>query len=152
MKRKAFFTLFLALLVNVSFASTDNIITKNELPALARFFLRTEFPNSKILSININSEKQIEVLTHDESKIAFDEEGNWIDLVCPKVGVPSFIIPQKIQKALRKNCGPSTIVVQLKKLSRGRYDVELSNGFGLRFDKQLDIIDVRDKALMVQSK
>lgn len=71
---------------------------------------------------------------------------------CPKVGIPSFVIPQKIQTALRKNRGRGTKMIQLKKLSRGRYDVELSNGFGLRFDKKLEIIDVRDRALMIQSK
>ena len=128
-------------------------IAIDELPSQARFFIRTEFPKSKILTaVLLEDSNTFEVVTDDDSKFSFDEKGNWKNLVCPKVGVPSFVIPQKIQTAVRKNCGSRTYVVQLRKLSRGRYDVELSNGFGLRFDKKLQIVDVRDRDIMLQSK
>lgn len=153
MTRYRIFTTYLLLLVaSMNFAAEDKKITTDELPSHARFFLRTEFPQSKILSVIMieDNDVQYRVNTHDNSKFFFDDEGMWVNLECPEIGVPSFVIPQKIQTAVRKNCGPKTKVVQLKKISRGRYDVELSNGFGLRFDKKMEIIDVRDKSLMTQ--
>ena len=151
MKIKILLTFLFALAVNFSVASQDRLITEEELPSHARFFIRTEFPKSRILSVYQSDEIDgFLVKTDDHSQFSFDEHGNWKNLECPKVGVPSFVIPQKIQTALRKNCGPNTKVIQLKKLSRGRYDVELSNGFGLRFDRKLEIVDVRDRALMTQ--
>ena len=152
MKIKILFTFLFALAVNSSFASQDKLISEGELPSHARFFLRTEFPKSQIITVyQLDESDGFLVKTDDESKFSFDEDGKWMNLECPKVGVPSFVIPQKIQTALRKNCGPNTKVIQLKKLSRGRYDVELSNGFGLRFDRKLEIVDVRDRTLMSQS-
>ena len=137
---------------HIVFGVNDKSISLNELPSMARFFLRTEFPKSKVLSVYISSETEsFEVLTDDNSQFSFDSDGNWQTLNCPKVGIPTFVIPQKMQTAIRKNCTSKTKVILLKRLSRGRYDVELSNGFGLRFDKKLEIIDVRDRSLMIQN-
>lgn len=150
---KFLIVLFIALVDSMTILAEDKNISIVDLPSHARFFLRTEFPSAQILTVLINeNEKCYVVHTDDESRFLFDESGEWQQLECPKVGVPSFIIPHKIQTAVKKNCGPHTYVTELKKISRGRIDVELSSGLGLRFDKKFEIIDVRDRSLMVQNQ
>ena len=151
MKYKLYLITLLFMFSGSTLADKNKNISPEDLPAFARFFLRTEFAEAKILSVLENTEdKCFEVITEEGSKFEFDENGQWTNIECFSSSVPTLIIPQKIITAIRKNCGPNVKILQIKRITRGRYDVELSNELGLRFDKKCEIIDVRDKELIAQ--
>lgn len=151
MKYKVYLTAILFMVSGSASADKNKNISPEDLPALARFFIRTDFSDSKILSVLERTEdKSFEVVTEEGSKFEFDESGQWINIECFNSSVPTLIIPQKIINAIRTNCGPNVKVQQIKRITRGRYDVELSNELCLRFDKKCEIIDIRDKELIAQ--
>jgi len=55
--------------------------------------------------------------------------------------VPQAIIPAAIQQYVNKNY-PDAKVLQIELTDRKGYDVDLSNGFELEFDKRFNVIEI----------
>ena len=108
------------------------------LPEAARTVVKNNF-KSDISVIKIDKDfgriSDYEVILTDGTEIKFDRQGNWEDVECANnKSVPSGFIPQGVTNYVNKN-QPGTHVVGIEK-SHGGYEVQLSNGTELKFNKQ----------------
>lgn len=77
---------------------------------------------------------EYEVTLSDGSEISFDRHGNWKDVeVNASKSVPASIVPQGIKDYVSsKHAGQRIVGIEK---GRGGYDVDLSNGVDIKFDK-----------------
>ena len=151
MKFRLFCTFLLLLIVSLTYAQDDKDINPDELPAQARFFIKTDFAKKDIIYVTEHKgDKTYEVLTADSTRFEFNKDGQWIYIDSPHSDIPILVIPHKITSAIRNNYGPNHQIIQIRRLSRGRYDVVLSNGISLRFNKKYEIDAIRKEALIKQ--
>lgn len=108
------------------------------LPAAAKSTLANNFKAGvSVVKIEktLGMIKEYEVVLQDGTEISFDKDGNWENVETNKnKKVPSAFIPKGVQNFVSKT-HPGTHVVGIDK-ERNGYDVELSNGIDIKFDKQ----------------
>ncbi|MCM1504141.1 MAG: PepSY-like domain-containing protein [Muribaculum sp.] len=76
-----------------------------------------------------------EVILTDGTEIKFDRNGNWEDVECANnKSIPSAFVPEMAATFIKKN-QPGVKVVGIEK-SRGGYEIQLSNGIEMKFDKR----------------
>lgn len=139
MKKKVVLALLLALVVGLG-ASAKGIYSRNVnvLPVAARTTLKSNFKAGVSL---IKSDKELgrvseyEVVLNDGCEVTFDRSGNWKDVECPaNRSVPDKMVPQQIRNYVKANHKKARIVGIERKGSG--YEVELSNGVDIKFDRQ----------------
>lgn len=118
----------------------------NTLPAAARTVLKNNF-KSDVSLIKIDKDfgrvKEYEVVLTNGSEITFDRSGNWKDIeTSASQAVPDKMVPQGIRNWVKTNQKNSRIVGIER--NRGGYDVELSNGVEVKFNKNGDFIKYDD--------
>lgn len=125
-------------------AGNDKPIQFSELPATARTFVQKHFPQVKVALTKVDSDfldKDYDVVFVNGDKIEFDKNGNWKEIKCASSSsVPSSAIPERIRTYLTQNY-PEASVVKMEQ-DRREYEVKLSNGRELKFDKQFRLIDI----------
>jgi Protein of unknown function (DUF2874). len=138
------FTLVLLLSVQFSaLADNDKPIRFEELPDKAKTFITTYFSDVEIALTKKESDffgKSYEVIFVNGNKVEFDRGGDWTDVNCKFTEVPQGIVPQPIVNYVRNNYGEVRIV-SIDKDKRD-YEVELSSGIELTFDKKFNLIDI----------
>lgn len=121
-------------------------ITFNQLPKAAQNFVTKYFGEKNVSYITVESEflssKEYEVRLNDGKKIEFDAKGNWTEVDSEKEAVPADIVPAAIVAHVNKSF-PNNAIVQISKSSR-KYEVELSNGLDLEFDKKGQFLRIDD--------
>lgn len=113
------------------------------LPSAAKTILQKFFANKDILLVKQETEwvhRYYDVVFTDGNKIEFDSNGEWTEIDCLQSRVPEPLIPQQILAFVKKNYADS-FVTQIDK-DRYGYDVDLSNGFDIEFDRNLQLIDI----------
>lgn len=86
---------------------------------------------------------EYEVILTDGTEITFDRNGNWKSVETAKnKQVPDAFVPKTIKTFVSKNHG-GTKIVGLEKERHG-YDVELSNGIDMKFDKNGNFVRYDD--------
>ena len=129
-------TLLLALSLLVFFplsAHADGrVIPFTGLPAEAQSFIKTHFANVKVLQVT-KELAEYEVILADKSRLEFDRSGNWKEVNCRGGAVPTSVIPSRIQAYIKDNHSPDNVRT-IERHIRG-YEVKLSSGFELLFDK-----------------
>lgn len=130
----------LAMLTIVFAANARDTYSRNvnDLPKGAQATLTKNF-KSKVSVIKIEKElgriSEYDVVMTDGSEISFDRDGNWKDVeVSKSSSVPAGFIPTAIANHVKQNHKKAKIV-GIEKDRKG-YDVELSDGLDLKFDKQ----------------
>ncbi len=124
--------------IGVSASARDNYSHDvNVLPAAARTVLKSNF-KSDVSVIKIDKDfgrvSKYEVVLTDGSEVTFDRNGNWKDIESPMAGaVPAKMVPKGISDFVRSN-QKNTRIVGIER-DRGGYEVELSNGVDMKFDK-----------------
>ncbi len=108
------------------------------LPEAARTVVKNNF-KSDISVIKIDKDfgriSDYEVILTDGTEIKFDRNGNWEDVECANSkSVPAGFIPQGVADYVKKNQS-GTHIVGIEK-DHGGYEVQLSNGVELKFNKQ----------------
>lgn len=121
----------------------------NVLPAAARTTLKSNF-KSDVNHIKIDKSlgrvSEYDVVLNDGTEITFDRSGNWKEIEVKRSGeVPAFFVPQLMAKYIGQYQKGSKIVGLEKK--RTGYDVELSNGVEMRFDKDGKFVRYEDWAV-----
>lgn len=129
----------LAMLPFMSCESAGNkVVEFSNLPSKAQTFLKTYFADKTIAVILCDEglfDKDYEVRFEDSSEVEFDENGEWKSVeIKNRQAVPDGIIPAGI-KTFVKAKHPAAFVIEIKK-ERKEYDVELSNGVDIVFDKK----------------
>lgn len=141
-------TIAIVALVALSTAAfaQKKVINNNQLPGTAQTFIKNNFASQQITSTieekeNIFS-KEYQVILNDGTKLEFDKSGNWIEVDGNTIAVPLKIVPKSIHNYVTKSF-PNTKIVKIKKTTR-KYEVEISNGLDLEFNKKGEFIRIDD--------
>lgn len=127
----------------VANAGNDKPINVNELPAKAQTLLSKHFKGQNVMLATIESgvvSRSYDVVLRNGTKLEFDKKGNLTEIDCKQGIVPSQLIPQPIKNYLKENYRGET--VRKIELNKKEYEVELTNGIDLTFNKHFQLIDI----------
>ena len=124
-------------------AGNDKPISVNALPAKAQTLLNNHFNSQKVMVATIESgvvSRSYDVVLQNGTKLEFDKKGNLTEINCKQGIVPALLIPQAIKNYLKDNyAGQSVKKIEMNK---NEYEVELTNGLDLTFNKHFQLIDI----------
>ena len=127
----------------VANAGNDKPIAVNALPVKAQTLLSNHFNNQKVMLATIESgvvSRSYDVVLQNGTKLEFDKKGNLTEIDCKQGIVPVELIPQAITNYLKDNyAGQSVKKIEINK---NEYEVELTNGLDLTFNKHFQLIDI----------
>ena len=84
--------------------------------------------------------RSYDVVLKNGTKLEFDKKGNLTEIDCKQETVPAQLIPQAIKEYVKDNyAGQSVKKFEIK---RNEYEIELSNGLDLTFNKHFQLIDI----------
>ena len=124
-------------------ADINKPIKVTELPAKAQTVLSQHFKNQKVAFASIESgiiDKNYDVVMQNGTKLEFDKKGNVTEIDCKQGAVPEKLIPQAIYTYLQENHSGQT--VRKIEFNKNEYEVELSNGLDITFNKHFQVIDI----------
>ena len=147
MKKFFFFVSLLFAGITASQAdNNDRPITLDKLPAAAQSFLKSHFADLT-LAYAVEDPKWVgseyEVTYTDRTEVDFRSNGEWSSVERKYAAVPSAIVPKQIADYVAKSNYPNQYV---RKIERKTYswEIELSNGLEIEFDKNFQVIDIDD--------
>ena len=127
----------------VANAGNDKPISVNALPTKAQTLLNSHFNGQKVMLATIESgvvSRSYDVVLQNGTKLEFDKKGNLTEIDCKQGIVPVLLIPQAIKNYLKDNyAGQSVKKIEMNKKE---YEVELTNGLDLTFNKHFQLIDI----------
>lgn len=136
--------LFCLFVVSVNaVASNDKPIEVSQLPQTAQQVLKKDFSKMKVTLAKMESglfDTSYDIIFTNGDKVEFDRNGNWTELKCKYSQVPVRLIPAAINSYVKKNYS-SAKVLEIER-DRNEYDVKLSNGIELTFNKKFQVIDI----------
>ena len=144
MKKIVFLFISLFAMNLVVLAGNDKPIQVSEMPKAAQLFIKNHFADLSVAMAKVETDfldKNYDVVFTNGNKVEFDKKGNWTNVDCEHTQVPVAILPEAIRQYVAKNY-PDAKVLKIEVTDRKGYDVELSNGFELEFDKRMNVIDV----------
>lgn len=144
--KKIFLALIVGLLAIVPAAAEKYMRSDEALPQAAKSVLKKHF-KSEVSLVKVDTEfakvKEYEVIMTDGTEVKFDAQGNWKEVETRKsASVPEGFVPLAIRKYVKANHS-GTHVVGIEKTRKG-YDVELSNGIDMQFNKDAEFVRYDD--------
>lgn len=127
----------------VVIADNDKAIQAAQLPIKAQEFIKQYFPTNDIALAKMESEfldKNYEVVFVSGDKVEFHHNGEWGKIDCRFSVFPLPIVPQQIKDYVAKFY-PNLSICQIEHDRKG-YEIQLSNGIELRFNRNYQIIDI----------
>ena len=124
-------------------AGNGKPISLNALPAKAQTLLNNHFNGQKVMLATIESgvvSRSYDVVLKNGTKLEFDKRGNLTEIDCKQGIVPDQLIPQAITNYLKENYEGQS--VRKIEINRKEYEVELTNGLDLTFNKHFQLIDI----------
>lgn len=121
----------------------DKPIAFEQTPAAAQQFTKTYFPKAKVLYAKVDQEvfdRTYDVMMADGTQLEFNKDGEWIEVDCRNLAVPTAIVPQQIKNWVAAQY-PGQEIVSISRDKRG-YDIKLSNLFEVDFDLNFQVIDM----------
>lgn len=117
----------------------------SELPNAAQNFIKKHFaleqPSFVLLDQGLVS-NEYEVVFNSGLKLEFAGNGDWKEIKCHEGEVPAVLIPKKIADYVARRY-PTAVIKQLKR-ERYEWEVKLSGGLELTFDKNFKLVDIDD--------
>lgn len=132
--------------ITASLADNDRPIALDKLPAAAQTFLKTHFADLT-LAYAVEDPKfvgsEYEVTYTDRTEVEFRSNGEWSSVERRYAAVPASIVPAQISDYVAKSSFPNQYI---KKIERDAYtwEIELSNGIEIKFDREFHVIDIDD--------
>ncbi len=85
---------------------------------------------------------EYEVIYTDRTEVDFESNGEWSSVERKYAAVPAAIVPVQIADYVKKSFAGESI----RKIDRDKYtwEVELSNGLEIKFDRNFQVIDIDD--------
>lgn len=149
MKKISMILLSIVAFVSTASATTifdhDRRIDYSALPAEAQHFVSSYFAEERVSFVELDEgivSNEYKVVFESGLKLEFDGAGNWTEVDCRHEAVPQAIIPAAISDYV-KSSYPNAKVVEIKR-ERHEWEVKLSSGLELTFDKSYRLIDVDD--------
>lgn len=123
----------------------DKPIAVEKLPAAAQQFIKTHFASSEVLYAKVDDglfNNDYKVVFADGLSVEFAGNGEWKEVETRRGEVPAAIVPQ----AIREQVGRQFPAARIESIDRDRrgFDVGLSNGLELKFDRQFDLVEIDD--------
>jgi hypothetical protein len=143
MKRLLIAVLSLVIFNIPAMADDDRPVSLDKMPKKAQEFIAKYFPGANIAIAKQErgvADKSYDVIFPNGDKVEFDKKGEWTNIDCEYSSVPSDVIPAAIHAYVNKNY-PNAKVKQIEKKRKG-YDVELTNGWDITFDKAFRVVDL----------
>lgn len=146
--KKLFFAAML-LMTSVVSANADNderAINVVQLPQTAQSFLTANF-SGKTVAFAVEERKffgtEYEVVYTDRTEVSFRSDGEWESVETKYEQVPSSVVPAQIADFVAKGGFGGQFI---KEISRDRYswEITLSSGIEIKFDKQFNVIGYDD--------
>ena len=139
----------LTVLVFLGIAMTFSSCNRDKANLAINNFVATYFPTSVVVA-NIKDGSDYEVTLDDYTRIDFNGrlfgKPEWEEVDCRHAAtptmVPSTLIPAEIANYVSRLHNDLPIV-KLSKKTRG-WDIELSNGMEIEFDKRFNVVDFDD--------
>ena len=106
-----------------------------QVPDAINAFVKQNFPNATIAGVEQDSDHggmEYDIYLSDGTKVDFDANSQWDKVEC-HAGVPASLVPQAIATYVKSNYQNMTITKIDREFSG--YEIELSNGLDLKFDK-----------------
>ena len=144
MKKILFLFVSLFVMNLVVLADNDKPIQVTEMPKVAQQFIQRYFTNQSVALAKVETEfldKTYDVVFTNGDEVEFDKKGKWIKVDCGRSQVPLEIVPVAIQQYVGKNY-PDAKVVKIELTDRKGYDIDLSNGFEIEFDKKMRVVEI----------
>lgn len=144
MKKIAFLFVSLFVMTLTVWAGNDKPIQVEQLPKAAQQFIESHFANQKVAMAKMETEfmdKSYDVIFTNGDKVEFNKKGKWTNVDCKHTQVPAEVIPVAIQKYVAQNY-PDAKVVKIEVTDRKGYEIDLSNGFDVEFDKRMNVIEI----------
>ncbi len=143
MKKIVYLALF------IGFALTNTSCNSDKKAQVINTFVKTYFPNAEVIA-NIKDGLDCEVTLSDYTQIGFD--GNlfgkleWDEVDCRHASLPTAVpvalVPVEITNYVNRIEGGQSIT-KIAKDNNG-WDIELSNGLEIEFDKRFNVVDFDD--------
>lgn len=124
-------------------ADNDKPIQINQLPQQAQQFIKLHFAGSQVAMSKMETDlfyKTYDVIFTNGNKLEFDKKGEWTEVNCKYDAVPLKVIPTAILKYMTAHY-PKAKVIVLERDSKS-YEVKLSTGLELKFDRKFNLIDI----------
>ena len=86
--------------------------------------------------------KNYEVIFTNGDKVEFDRTGGWAEVKCTRNPVPEAIVPAAIRDYVKTNY-PDAEILKIER-SKKEYEVKLSNRWEIKFNNQMQVIDIDD--------
>ena len=143
MKKIVYLALF------IGFALTNTSCNSDKKAQVINTFVKTYFPDAEVIA-NIKDGLDCDVTLSDYTQIGFD--GNlfgkheWDEVDCRHASlptaVPAALVPAEISNYVNRIEGGQSIT-KIAKDNHG-WDIELSNGLEIEFDKRFNVVDFDD--------
>ena len=130
---------------SVASAANDKIVNKSDLPVQAQNFIDEHFGDAKLSYVKLETDflvRSYEVALASGIKVEFSSKGEWEEVDCRNAEVPSAIVPVALAEYVKSNFEGEK-VNRIERDNRG-YELELSNGLELKFNKDFVIVDIDD--------
>ena len=146
MKNIKFFAVALmCMMVSTVCNADDRMVPVSQLPAAAKTFVQQNYKGKSIVYVEFDREfngGKYEVTLNDGTQIDFDKKGVWDKIDCEAGAVPAALIPGTIANYVKTNFAGAKVT----KIDKERYgyEIELSNGLELKFNKAGQLLSMDD--------
>ena len=144
-----FISIFMVFSAVAADGSTNDVgkpIPFAQLPAKAIRFYKDHFVQADVSSVilfsKFFSKKGYTVYMKDGGKVEFDATGDWEKVKMIAQAVPEKIVPAGIGEYVKASF-PNEFIKELKK-KKGKFEVELSNGLEIEFNRQGQFLRIDD--------
>lgn len=134
----------LAAMTTSALAADDTPVQVAQMPNAAQQFIGQYFGDVQVSYATMDGgfDKSYDVVLVNGTKIEFDGDGNWTEVDCKHGVVPQELIPEQIRRYVADN-HPGQQIEQIDRRARG-WEVELSNGIDLKFNRNFRLMDLDD--------
>ena len=142
MKKYRFFMLMAMVMMmslTMSADDDDRVITYEQLPETAQSLLKQHFAKKVPLVVTADWD-DFTVVYESGEKVEFNKNGEWKSIECRTSKVPVAVVPEQIIDYVTKNY-PGKSVVKIER-HRSVYEVKVSNGMEIEFNRNFQVIDV----------
>ena len=146
--KKTFITLAIAAtcIFSISSNAQERPSTVDKLPATAREFLNTHFKGLTVAFVVEDPKMtgtEYEVTYTDRTEVDFNTTGEWSSIERKYSAVPDSVIPKQISEYIANG---NFAGQHIRKIEKGRnfWELELSNGLELKFDKKFNMVRYDD--------
>ena len=140
-KIKLFLLMAMVMTMSLTMSADDDdrVITYQQLPQASQTFLKQHFAKKVPLVVTADWDDYT-IAYESGEKVEFNKNGEWKSIECRTSKVPAAVVPEQISNYVTKNY-PGKSVVKIER-HRSVYEVKISNGMEIEFNRNFQVIDV----------